>query len=193
MVFSSEQADSQTSLVATEAAIASNLTHANIVATYSHDIVGISRAHGPELGVYKFYLIQVRFPSSISPPHYHHLNTTTTCKHRHTFTYMVACAGPALSCVRCSGGVWLGVRRLWPAKLTLISPSSVLPHQDVASTPHILHHDCPEKNILSPLQELYHHEYVLSWVGRMLLRMSWSFSCRCRVKESCTIVVRSGL
>ena len=59
VVFSSEQADAQTSLVATEAAIASNLTHEHIVATYSHDIVGISQAVGPELGIYKFYLIQV--------------------------------------------------------------------------------------------------------------------------------------
>jgi hypothetical protein len=59
VVFSSAGADTQTSLVASEAAIASNLTNDHIVATYSHDIVGISEGVGPELGVYKFYLVQV--------------------------------------------------------------------------------------------------------------------------------------
>ena len=64
VVFSSAGADATTSLVATEAAIASNLTNEHVVATYSHDIVGITKACGPELGVYKFYLIQVRFRNS---------------------------------------------------------------------------------------------------------------------------------
>ena len=52
--------DKQTALVASEAAIASNLSHHNVVATYSHDIVDMARAVGPEPGVHKFYLIQVR-------------------------------------------------------------------------------------------------------------------------------------
>jgi hypothetical protein len=59
VIFSSAGGDKQTSLVASEAAIASNLSHKHIVATYSHDIVDVAKAVGPELGVYKFYLIQV--------------------------------------------------------------------------------------------------------------------------------------
>ena len=53
--------DQNTALVASEAAIASNLSHENVVSTYSHDIVDIQKANGPELGIYKFYLIQVIF------------------------------------------------------------------------------------------------------------------------------------
>ena len=48
--------------MASEAAIASNLGHPNVVATYSHDILDVTQAVGPELGVFKFYLIQVRPP-----------------------------------------------------------------------------------------------------------------------------------
>jgi hypothetical protein len=44
--------------VATEAAISTNLSHRNIVATYSHDIVNISPATKREPGVYKFYLVR---------------------------------------------------------------------------------------------------------------------------------------
>lgn len=61
VIFSSAGADQYTALVASEAAIASNLSHDNIVSTYSHDIVDVQKAVGPELGIYKFYLIQVRF------------------------------------------------------------------------------------------------------------------------------------
>ena len=60
VIFSSNQSDQQTQVVATEAAIASNLSHKNIVATYHHDILDVAKAVGNELGVYKFYLIQVR-------------------------------------------------------------------------------------------------------------------------------------
>ena len=51
--------DEYTQLVASEAAIASNLSHENIVSTYSHDIVEVQKTNGPENGIYKFYLIQV--------------------------------------------------------------------------------------------------------------------------------------
>lgn len=59
VVFSCEEGDKQMAQVASEAAIASNLSHRSIVATYSHDITEVQKASGPECGVYKFYLIQV--------------------------------------------------------------------------------------------------------------------------------------
>lgn len=59
VIFSSAGADQQMSVVASEAAIASNLSHANVVSTYSHDIVDVVKAAGPEPGIYKFYLVQV--------------------------------------------------------------------------------------------------------------------------------------
>jgi hypothetical protein len=59
MVFQSDDHDCQISKVASEVAIASNLVHHNIVATYSHDICPVGDASGNELGIYKFYLIQV--------------------------------------------------------------------------------------------------------------------------------------
>lgn len=59
VIFTSAGADQQMALVASEAAIASNLTHSSVVATYSHDIVDMVKAVGPEPGVYKFYLVQV--------------------------------------------------------------------------------------------------------------------------------------
>lgn len=58
--------DQNTALVASEAAIASNLSHENVVSTYSHDIVDVQKAIGPEQGIYKFYLIQVHFHTSAS-------------------------------------------------------------------------------------------------------------------------------
>lgn len=63
VVFQSDLVDGPISRVASETVIASNLIHQNIVATYSHDISAVSKAGDgePELGVYKFYLIQVRF------------------------------------------------------------------------------------------------------------------------------------
>eukprot|EP00892_Ulva_mutabilis_P012771 jgi/Ulvmu1/9867/UM057_0021.1 len=58
VIFSSDHGDRQTQVVASEAAIASNLSHRNVVATYNHDVLDVAKAVGPELGVYKFYLIQ---------------------------------------------------------------------------------------------------------------------------------------
>lgn len=46
--------------IASEAAIATNMSHGNIVATYNYDIVRVSGGHLAELAVYKLYLIQVR-------------------------------------------------------------------------------------------------------------------------------------
>ena len=68
VVFSSAgtSCDEYTQLVASEAAIASNLSHENVVSTYSHDIVEVQKANGPENGIYKFYLIQVRLCRSIT-------------------------------------------------------------------------------------------------------------------------------
>jgi hypothetical protein len=62
VIFQNAVNEHMTAVVASEAAIASNLTHCNIVATYSHDICNISAANGSgshELDIYKFYLIQV--------------------------------------------------------------------------------------------------------------------------------------
>lgn len=59
VVFESGARDSQTALVASEAAIASNLVHGNIVATYWHDVRTVSDAHGLELGIFKLCLVQV--------------------------------------------------------------------------------------------------------------------------------------
>ena len=66
LVFQSDSADNQLNKVASEVAIASNLVHTNIVATYSHDVCPVSENPASnsnsnnELGIYKFYLIQVR-------------------------------------------------------------------------------------------------------------------------------------
>jgi hypothetical protein len=59
VIFSSEGGDGETAVAAREAAIAGNLSHPNVVATYSHEILDASKSVGPELGVCKFYLIQV--------------------------------------------------------------------------------------------------------------------------------------
>ena len=62
IVFQAAEDDNRTTLVASEAAIASNLTHRNIVATYSYDlrrVVEESSMSANELAIFKFYLIQV--------------------------------------------------------------------------------------------------------------------------------------
>jgi hypothetical protein len=64
VLFQSSSGDSQMALVASEAAIASNLVHPNIVATYSHDICNVSQG-GNELPIFKFYLIQVSVPPAV--------------------------------------------------------------------------------------------------------------------------------
>ena len=57
--------DSATSAVAREAAIACNLSHPNIVATYTHDVACLGHGNGtgawPSTGpdAFRFYLIQV--------------------------------------------------------------------------------------------------------------------------------------
>jgi serine/threonine protein kinase len=58
VIFQSGRHDNQTDLVASEAAIASNLVHRNIVSTFAHDIRAIAPTDGNELAVFKFYLIQ---------------------------------------------------------------------------------------------------------------------------------------
>ena len=57
VVFQKGEDDAYTSLVASEAAIASNLVHKNVVTTYSHDIRNIV---GGDMSIYKFYLLQVQ-------------------------------------------------------------------------------------------------------------------------------------
>eukprot|EP00892_Ulva_mutabilis_P000885 jgi/Ulvmu1/10798/UM069_0033.1 len=58
VVFESDARDNQTALVASEAAIASNLVHPSIVATYWHDVRTVSNARGLELGIFKLCLVQ---------------------------------------------------------------------------------------------------------------------------------------
>jgi hypothetical protein len=75
VIFQSSHKEKKASAIASEAAIATNLTHRNVVATYAHDICnvtgdGSTRAiEGAELDIYKFYLIQVPLlrilPSSV--------------------------------------------------------------------------------------------------------------------------------
>jgi hypothetical protein len=67
VIFQSSQHEHTTSAVASEAAIATNLTHSNVVATYSHDICNVTQAGGAELDIYKFYLIQVRLSLRTAP------------------------------------------------------------------------------------------------------------------------------
>ena len=58
VLFQSGAGDNQTALVASEAAIASNLIHRNIVSTFSYDIRNVAENSGNELAVFKFYLVQ---------------------------------------------------------------------------------------------------------------------------------------
>ena len=60
VIFQSDESDNTMSRLASEAAIASNLSHVNVVAMYSHDICTVSSDAHNELDIYKFYLIQVR-------------------------------------------------------------------------------------------------------------------------------------
>lgn len=63
VVFQSGAEGSDLQLIASEAAIASNLAHRNIVATYNHDVRTLHVTDGSELPSYKFYLVQVRRPA----------------------------------------------------------------------------------------------------------------------------------
>jgi hypothetical protein len=60
VLFQSSGADDATALVASEAAIATNLVHRSLVATYSHDVRSVTGMLDNELSTYKFYLVQVR-------------------------------------------------------------------------------------------------------------------------------------
>lgn len=60
ILFSCSPAADEADVIAKEAAIATNLCHRNVVATYSHDVLDVARPTGAELGICKFYLIQVR-------------------------------------------------------------------------------------------------------------------------------------
>jgi hypothetical protein len=61
IVFESGKEDLQTARVASEAAIASNLDHHNVVATYSHNIASVAAPSSANmLDVFKFFLIQAR-------------------------------------------------------------------------------------------------------------------------------------
>lgn len=72
LLFHSDQA--KVAEVASEAAIATNLTHSNLVATYSHDLhcvdnnasAATSPAFPGEPKIFKLYLIQVRFVCCLS-------------------------------------------------------------------------------------------------------------------------------
>lgn len=65
VIFQSGQDSQETAHIASEAAIASNLNHRNIVSTYHHDVCPVSGEGGNELAVYKFYLVQV--PPRVCP------------------------------------------------------------------------------------------------------------------------------
>lgn len=67
MIFQSRAAEAIKATVASEAAIATNLTHSNVVATYGHDVCGAAApSRGTnELAIYKFYLFQVRTSESV--------------------------------------------------------------------------------------------------------------------------------
>jgi hypothetical protein len=59
VLFQNDPSDDQTARLASEAAIARNLVHPNIVSTYSHDIRNVTQSQGNELAIVKFYLVQV--------------------------------------------------------------------------------------------------------------------------------------
>ena len=60
VVFQSGKDQTQSSLIVSEAAIASNLFHKNVVTTYCHDVRMVpDKMLGNEEGVFKFYLLQV--------------------------------------------------------------------------------------------------------------------------------------
>jgi hypothetical protein len=61
ILFESGAEDLQTARVASEAAIACNLDHHNVVATYSHNITSVAAPSSANmLDVFKFFLIQAR-------------------------------------------------------------------------------------------------------------------------------------
>ena len=105
MIFQSRAADAIKATVASEAAIASNLTHSNVVATYGHDICGAAAgARGTnELDIYKFYLFQVSF----------RLGQTS---------------GPGLyMAYAAEGRLYLALDPRWHARLSIVRNSSSMP------------------------------------------------------------------
>jgi hypothetical protein len=70
LIFEDSHDSRETALIASEAAIASNLSHRNIVATYSHDVCSIAGQAQPEPSIFKFYLIQVRLLALLPLPAY---------------------------------------------------------------------------------------------------------------------------
>ena len=58
VVFQGGEDAAASALVVSEAAIASNLFHKNVVATYCHDIRSLAAGKGQEASVFKFYLLQ---------------------------------------------------------------------------------------------------------------------------------------
>lgn len=68
VVFQGGDDQTQSSLIVSEAAIASNLFHKNVVATYCHDVRSLMCGGvGNEEGVFKFYLLQVPPPPPVPP------------------------------------------------------------------------------------------------------------------------------
>ena len=50
---------------AAEVSIAYNLSHDNVVVTFSHELKQITDAHVQELNTWKLYLIQVRYSARV--------------------------------------------------------------------------------------------------------------------------------
>lgn len=89
-------------LAASEAAISCAMSHDNVVATYSHAVVDVEGSAGPQVGIYKLYLIQVRISSACEP-----LSLFTRCSGCHLLPHWGDCL-PALSnslaCCAFAGG-----------------------------------------------------------------------------------------
>lgn len=72
---------------ASEAAIASNLVHANIVTTYSHEVHAVTNSQGHDVGRFELRLIQVpprsvsRCPGSERRRHRAACDTSAMCVH----------------------------------------------------------------------------------------------------------------
>ena len=71
VIFQVGMTAADTAQVASEAAIASNLVHENIVNTYNHDMCCLQDNDNNELEVYKFYLIQECAPARLLRPGSH--------------------------------------------------------------------------------------------------------------------------
>lgn len=68
---------------ASEAAIASNLVHANVVSTYSHEVHAVRNSQGHDVGTFELRLIQVSLRCvclSNDAPHCHGAVSTTQAR-----------------------------------------------------------------------------------------------------------------